>query len=596
MGLSFRYRNSDVLALDRLDFDLDEGAFFCVMGKTGAGKTTFARCLNGVVPQFFRGEFAGEVSLFGRSAGDRKVAELSREVGMILQDFESQIFSSNVLLEVVFGMENLGVPRIEMRERAAQALATAGLAGFEQRDTSGLSGGEKQRLAIASVLAMKPRLLVLDEPTTDLDPQGKEEVFRLLRAISEEGGTVILIEHEAEQAGLASRIGLMNCGKWSAQGGAAEILRDMDLLISNGVRPPDLAVIARDFGVAGAPLTPEGLAGAFERNPPSWNRDALDLLTTASAVRPAASGQADIFSIEGLEYRYPTGRQALHDVNLCIKQGEFVAIVGPNGSGKTTLVKQLNGLLRPTSGRVALKGEDSARMGIAELGRRVGFVFQNPDHQIFCASCKEEVEFGLKNHGYPDDQRAMLIEQSLAMVGLDGYEERDPFTLTKGERQRLAVASVLAFRPEVVVLDEPTTGLDYVEQEEMMSLVSDLHRQGHTIIIVTHTLWVVAKYAPRTVLMLDGTIAADGPTREILFKQDLISRVRLTAPPAARLAARLGLKLLTPEEFRICARPSLRPLPNPPPQAGEGNKFPPPSLAGEGRGGGSGSAGRSGGR
>jgi len=549
--LRFRYRHAPAPALRGVDFDLARGEYCCIMGPTGAGKTTFARCINGIVPHFFKGEISGEVSVFGTGTLKRKVAEISRDVGMILQDFESQIFSTDVLLEVAFGMENLGVPRGEMKTRVRQALDTVGLAGFEHRETAGLSGGEKQRLAIASVLAMRPGLLVFDEPTTDLDPVGKAEVFSLLRRIADQGRTVVLIEHEAQQAQTAGRIHLMRDGVWAAQGAPHEILGDPDLLESNSVRPPDLAVIADHLGVALPDLSLDAAEQALKRIQLRWDEHKYEGVIASTG---APSGE-DLFAIEGLTFSYGHDRPALRDLELRIGEGEFVAIVGPNGSGKTTLVKHLNGLLRPGRGRVRFKDADLAGMGVSELGRRIGFVFQNPDHQIFCATCREEIEFGLRNYGYAPSDWPRRVEGALARVALDGYGDRDPFVLTKGERQRLAVASVLACEPEVIILDEPTTGLDYPEQAAMMDLLRSLHAQGHTVIIVTHTMWVVARYAPRTVLMIDGKIAADGDTRAVMHDAGLLSRARLAAPGAALLASRLGRRLLTPGEFKLCTIP-----------------------------------------
>jgi energy-coupling factor transport system ATP-binding protein len=250
--------------------------------------------------------------------------------------------------------------------------------------------------------------------------------------------------------------------------------------------------------------------------------------------------------------------QALKGVNWRVAQGEFAAIVGANGSGKTTLVKHLNGLLRPTSGRVVIAGKDIADRTVASLGREVGYCFQNPDHQIFSSTVRDEVAFGPRNFGLPKEDVVRNVSDAIKTVGLEGREEADPFALTKGERQRVAVASVLAARPPVIVLDEPTTGLDYAEQRRMMDLVTRLNAEGHTIIIITHSMWVVAEYAPRTVVMADGEIIADGPTREVFSKAAALARANLLPPRLARMTQPWGMTLFTAKEYLECVNPSER--------------------------------------
>jgi energy-coupling factor transport system ATP-binding protein len=258
---------------------------------------------------------------------------------------------------------------------------------------------------------------------------------------------------------------------------------------------------------------------------------------------------------EEVEYRYPAGVQALSGVSLGIRQGDFVAIVGANGSGKTTLVKNLNGLLRPTAGAVGLDGRDLAGRQVAELGKEIGFVFQNPDHQIFSPRVFDEVAFGPRNYGWKESEVQARVKKALFAVGLSGAEDRDPFLMTKGERQRLAVASILAPEPRVLILDEPTTGLDYPEQAAVMEMLQELNREGRTIIIVTHTLWLVARYARRAVLMAGGKILADGPTRQALGRSDL-RQASLRTPEIMQMGMAFGFPTLTAEEFLRCLTPA----------------------------------------
>src|SRR5207245_2376328 len=396
-GLRCAYPGTARPALADLDLELARSALAVVMGASGAGKSTLARCLTRLVPCFVPAEVTGDIRLLGASIHERRVGELAGTIGMVFQDFEAQLFSTDVTQEVVFGLEHTAVPPAEMPERIARALATVGLAGFEGRDPTTLSGGEKQRLAIAGLLAMRPPVMVLGLPDAPLD--------------------------------VAT---------------AAERLR---------------------------------AAGAVPK-PPRF-------------LPPPRPGGPPLIDVRGLHHRYPTGHEALAEVSLAIRPGEFVALVGRNGSGKTTLAKHLNGLLEPTEGAVRLEGHDVRGLALEELAQRVGYVFQDPDHQLFAATVEEEVAFGPQNLGLAAAEVEARVAEALAAVGL-GERDADPFLLDKGVRQRLAVAAVLALRPDLLVLDAPTTGLDFAEQQKMMALLRALHARGQTIVIITHTPWVIA--------------------------------------------------------------------------------------------------------
>ena len=547
-SVRFTYRQATEPSLNGVDYAQPEGTFACIIGPTGAGKSTFLRTLNRIVPGFFKGEFEGNVRLLGESIEGVRTAKLAGRIGMVFQDFESQIFSTDALLEVAFGPENAAVDPAEIRRRVSESLARVGLAGFEGRDTAAMSGGEKQRLAIAAVLSMDPAVLVLDEPTTDLDPAGKREVLDVVRALADAGHTVLLVEHDCEEILAADSVHLMDGGRIVREGPAIDVLAAVDDLAARGVRPPEMASVCARLGLAADSLAVEDVAREIERRGFAFDDAKVERLLAAEAARPAGD---EVLRVEGLSFAY--GDCAVLDgVDLSFRRGEIAAILGRNGAGKTTLVKALNGLHRPRAGRVLLDGEDTAAMTVSQLGRRVGFVFQNPDHQIFSATCHEEVEFGLVNHAVCGQDRASAVASALAAVNLTGYDDRDPYVLTKGERQRLAVASVLACKPDVIVLDEPTTGLDYGEQRAMMDLLVRLADAGHAVVIVTHTMWVVAAYCRRAILMEAGTVIADGPVRDVFADDQALSAARVIPPPAVRLAAQFGRRLLTVDEIASC--------------------------------------------
>jgi energy-coupling factor transport system ATP-binding protein len=491
----------------------------------------------------------GEVLIEGRSTREGKVGEFAKDVGLVFQDFEAQLFSTNVALEVAFGPENFEVDREEMVRRVKSVLSQVKLEGFEGRQPATLSGGQKQRLAIASVLAMEPSILCLDEPTTDLDPIGKLGIFEIAEELKDRDDvTLIVVEHETEETLDADRIVVLRDGRIAADRPAREVLRDVALLEESSVMPLGVARFFREKGVEELPLTPEEGLERFKRLGWRVSPERHGELVEADEERERGYGEA-LIEVEGLSHRYPNGVVALEGVDLEVRRGEFVAVLGQNGSGKTTLVKHFNGLLEPTEGSVRVEGEETAEQGIRRLGQRVGYVFQNPDHQIFSDTVFDEVAFGPKVRGYEEDEIRERVSEALAAVGLEGYEEEDPFGLTKGERQRVAVASVLAVRPDVLILDEPTTGLDYAEQRSMMDLVRRLNEAGSTIIAVTHTMWVVAEYAHRAVVMKDGRTTLSGTVREVFGREEELRDAALRPPHIVSLGNSLGHAVLSVEEL-----------------------------------------------
>jgi energy-coupling factor transporter ATP-binding protein EcfA2 len=556
--VAFAYAGSDHRALDGVTLELRRGETIGVMGASGAGKSTLAKCLNRIVPAFEDGDFRGRVAIGGRPIDGSRVCELAQRVGMVFQDFEAQLFSTNVAHEAAFAMEQAGMARAEIAARIGPALEAVGLKGFDDRDPTSLSGGEKQRLAIASVLAMRPDLIVLDEPTTDLDPEGRAEVFALIRRLREEGRTLLVIEHEAEELRACDRIVILRDGAVVAEGEPASVMGRLELLEASGVHPPDLNRLLGMLEIrehAESIDRAEAIIRAHFPDLPRVERseaEAAEIIAEVRAsVRPetAAVAPAAIAQLERVSFAYPFGPRVLDTVDLTIAPGEFIAVIGQNGSGKTTLAKHLVGLLQPGTGRVLIAGRDRAGMAPAATAREVGYVFQNPDHQIFAGTVEEEIAFGPRNLGFDSKEVGRRVEEVLAAVNLGAMRGCDPFLLSKGERQRLAVASVLALRPRLLILDEPTTGLDYSEQRKMMALVRELNREGIAIVIITHTPWLVAEFARRAVLMRRGRVMFDGAVRELFARDDLLAGSSFRAPEATALGRRFGFVALSPEEL-----------------------------------------------
>ena len=578
-----------------VDLDVPAGSFTVVMGASGGGKSTLLRTFNAIIPDFLTGSFDGEVTVLDRDATSARVSEMAEVVGMVLQDYEAQLFGTSVTAEVAFGPENLAVSPDEIGARIDRSRARAGLADLERRRApDSLSGGQKQRLVFAGVLANRPELLVLDEPTSDLDPLGSQDVLSVVRQLADrsdddrarevpaEGGdeppgqvadwdgpgTIVMVTHEIEEALLADHAVLLRGGQVYRTGPSEEVFTDVEALRTARVAVPPVVETFDRLGWPreALPVTVEDAAALVGDADLRWDPPAVrgGALPGAPAGTGTDPGEP-LFEVEDLVHVYDTDRatvRAVDGVDLTVREGEVVGIVGHNGSGKTTLAKHLNGLLTPDEGSVRWQGRDVSGLPMAQVGRSIGFVFQNPDHQIFADTVDEEVRFGPENFGLAgeelDRRVADAIEtveldgledaelddrvtEAIETVELDGLEEADPFNMSKGQRQRVALASILATDPEVIVFDEPTTGLDATQQERFMDLVARLNREdGVTVVMVTHSMHTVAHYAPRTVVMEDGRKVADRPTRELFADEDALADWQLSPPQPVALSNRLG--------------------------------------------------------
>ncbi len=552
--VQYRYRGQKGFALDGINLELNKGEFLILMGRSEAGKSTLAATINGLIPHFHMGKLKGDVKVMGRNTKEHSVAQMAENVGMVFQDFEAQLFSTNVELEVAFGPENFAVERVEIKKRIDENLNYVGLDASRNRPPSTLSGGQKQKLAIASVLALKPKILVMDEPTTDLDPISKMGVFEIThRLCKRDDLTLFIVEHETEEALFADRIALISDGKLVKVGDVREILQDVELLESQGVMPLGIPKFFSKLGMKreDLPLTPDEGEQAFKASNIKISRMKYDRLIEGENELSHHT-DSPLIKCTDLEHTYKGGVKALNGVTLEIFKGEILAIIGQNGSGKTTLAKHFNGLLEPTEGEVFVNGKPTKDQGIFKLGQSVGYVFQNPDHQIFSEKVFDEVAFSPKLRKLSDQEIKERVSEALNAVGLSGQKEEDPFTLTKSGRQRVAVASVLASNPDVLILDEPTTGLDFLEQRSMMEMVRKLNENGSTIIFVTHHMWVVAEYAKRAFVMKNGEIILQGSTREIFSQGDILRESFLRPPHFVELSHRLGYTFLTPEEMLNC--------------------------------------------
>lgn len=557
-GLSFRYKDQkDKNAIENINLDVDKGQFVVIMGPSGAGKSTLANCLNGLIPHFIRGKYEGEVLIDGNNAKANPVNKNAESIGLVFQDFEAQLFSTNTRLEVAFGPENFSVPRDEIARRIENVLRIVKLEGFEDRQPSTLSGGQKQRLAIGSVLATQPSIVCMDEPTTDLDPLGKLGIFNIAKELHESSEiTLLIIEHETEEALHADRLIIMENGKIIKDGHPKDILKEVELTDSIGImslQVPKYFREATGLEHEKLPLTPEEGLRKFKELNLEVDREKYNQLLDKDNKQESKYGDV-IIDVKNLEHTYQNGNKVLKGIDLQIREGEFIAVLGHNGSGKTTFVKHLNGLLIPSSGSVTVNGKDTKDTSIFEIGKDIGYVFQNPDHQIFADTVYDEVAFSPKIRGCSKEEISSRVKEALKSVDMEGYEEEDPFSLTKGERQRVAVASILSARPKVIILDEPTTGLDYKEQRKMMELVKKLNESGHTIIMITHTMWVVAEYAHKVAVIKDGLMTMYGRTRDVFKKEEELLDSYLKTPHIVNMSNMLGSTVLSINELIECTK------------------------------------------
>jgi energy-coupling factor transporter ATP-binding protein EcfA2 len=556
-----------------VDLRIASGEYVVLLGRVGAGKTTLCMALNGLVPHATGGRFRGDVTVLGLNTKRHPVADLARHVGVVFQDPESQLTQMRVEDEIAFGPENLGLPPAEIEERVAWALEAVGLSACRQRSPLLLSGGQKQRVAIAAMLAMRPRLLVLDEPTASLDPIGKVAVFNVLADLARERRiTVFMATQELEWVPrFADRVMVLHEGRIPLAGRPEEVFRHAADLREWGIgvpqmvelagrlerrtgrrfrfhtvagayrqlrhdaarnQTPDIPACAPEATNSGAPLTPGLGRTEFRRD-----RDARP---GRIAFPPAAPPP---IRLEEVSYTYGDGTTALRGVNLELPPGDFVALLGPNGSGKTTLAKHLDGLIRPSEGRVWVGGRDTRPVSVAQLARQVGYLFQNPDHQIFAATVKEEVAFGLRSQGLPVEAGERRAAEVLDLFGLAPWASVPPASLGFAQRRQVALAAVLAAGPPVLILDEPTGGVDARGREEILSAVAGFNAAGGTVVLITHDMPAVAEYARRAVVLLEGRVLYDGSIPGLFGRRDLVARAGLSLPPVVRLANRLARRM-----------------------------------------------------
>ena len=553
-NLKYRYPNTTKLALDGLDFEIEKGSFIGIIGENGAGKSTLCQAFNGLVPGFFKGAYGGKVLIGDTEVAKTTVSKLCQKVGLVFQNPFNQLSGAKetVFEEIAFGLQNFGVPKEEMISRVNEVMELMDIADYRERNPFDLSGGQMQRVALAGILAMKPEVIVLDEPTSQLDPAGSEEVFAAVDKLAKSGITIIMVEQKLEKlAEYCDRILLLHQGKQIAFDSPEQIFSREDLQ-NYGVNPPAYTRICQEFGVKkDNGCYPASLKDALvlkdlfpEENVFGLGKKSLDHNAEIRSKREeTASCEQSVFNIEHLKFQYVENVPVLQDVNLTI-DNRPTAIIGQNGAGKTTLVKLLKGLLKPVGGSIYYGGSDMAEKSVAMLAGEIGYVFQNPDDQIFKYHVIDEVMFGPQNIGMTKERAREKAVAALKLVGLEQLADENPYDLELAERKLVAIASVLAMDTKVIILDEPTIAQDWKGRKIIQKMIRDLSSQGKTVIAILHDMDFVAESFERVIVMAHGKVLADGTKEEVFAQKEILEQARLDQPYLTKLCQRLGYKKL----------------------------------------------------
>ena len=549
--LTFKYAEAKKNALENVTLNIQKGDFVGIIGESGAGKTTLCSCLNALIPHHYTGDFYGSVKVEGQDTFDVKPDKLALKVGSVFQDIESQIVSYFVEDEILFGLENFGVPANQIEERIAEALEALGISELRHREISTLSGGQKQKVVFASIIALKPDYLILDEPTGELDPASSLQIFKLLKKLNEERGITVIVAEQKIMllCEFVKKLIVLEKGTVVHYGEIRSTLTHQREMEEAGINCPRVLTLTGKMMEEG--LTPSGMK--TEERICLNTQEAADFIKRMmgndchvkaddDSLKPSQEPVTEPSEQPVLEFKnvcFSYNETAnVHDLNVKIKKGDFTAITGSNGAGKSTFSKLCNGLLQPSAGDVFVLGQNTKRNKVSSLAKHIGFLFQNPDRQICCSTVEEEIAFSLKNNGLSKEEIQRKVEATIKEFGFDAKSE--PFNMSRGQRQRLCLACLIALNPEILILDEPTTGLDYRECMEMMNRIRELNENGTTVIMVCHDMEVVLDFAKSVIVMNRGEILAQGATREILSNKELLAKARLLQPQIAATCSLLG--------------------------------------------------------
>jgi len=498
--LSFCYRSRSTPAIENINLQLEPGQIVLLAGSSGCGKTTLMRCVNGLIPYTYNGTMQGEIALYGQSTRGMSLSDISKHVGTLLQDPERQILGTYVMNEVCFGLESLGMSREEMIPRAETALERLHISHLKDKETHFTSGGEKQKVALAGVLVMEPSILLLDEPLASLDPASAREALQTFRDLADEGLSILLVEHRVEDVLRINpeKVIYMDDGRFTYEGGVDGLLETADF---TRIKLPAKAVLKRSAGIP-----------------------CKEYCAAVPTLDPTSE---PLVSFQDVSFRYKEDTpEVLHNINLDVRAGEVIAILGHNGSGKTTTVKQALGLLKPSSGKVLLEGVETKKITVANAAKTIGYVFQSPSQMLFAPTVRDELAFGPGNLGFSKDQVQESVDWAIGTVHLEQELPTPPLALSFGQQKRVSIASVLSMRSRILMMDEPTAGQDYWNYQSFMDTI--LQTPGFdAILFITHDLDLALTYANRVVVLFGGRIVADGTPHEVFADDEQLEAWRL---------------------------------------------------------------------
>ncbi|MBM3178784.1 MAG: ABC transporter ATP-binding protein [Chloroflexi bacterium] len=515
-NLSFRYRDRQGAAIHNISFEAKPGEILLIAGASGCGKTTMIRAINGLIPRSYKGEMGGQILVFGEEVKNWKLSQISQKIGTVLQDPERQILGTKVLNEIAFGLENLAMPRDEIFTRVDEALNFLKISHLRDRETFNLSGGEKQKVALAGVLAMRPSILLLDEPLASLDPASAQDTLDAVRALANQGMTILLVEHRVEDVLRIhpERVMFMSEGEIRYLG--------------------DVQGLSKVVNYREVKLPEEQIVTRAKREPAPVQIKILPGVTNSQSEKAA------LVKFQDVAFGYDAEREVLHGINLEINRGDVIAVLGPNGAGKTTFVKHAIGLLKPKSGNVFVNGRDTREASVAEIAGMLGYVFQSPSHMLFAPTVREELAFGPTNLRHPKEQIEQEVKEALKIVNLSDNENDPPLALSFGQQKRVSIAAILAMRSKILVMDEPTAGQDYQNYMNFMDSILQMP-VFEAILFITHDVDLAVIYANRVLMVNDGRLVADGTPQDVLRDFDRLKANRLV--PTSLLA--LNLKRLS---------------------------------------------------
>jgi energy-coupling factor transport system ATP-binding protein len=560
--VTYTYPGASRAAVKNIDLTIEKGEVVAIVGPTGAGKSTLAYLLNGTIPHFIEGgKLEGDVIVMGMNTKEHPIRILARKVALVFDDPNIQNFGLTVYESVAFGPANLGLPPSEIFKRTGYALKACRLIGYENRNPRNLSGGEQQSVAIAGALSMLPDILVLDEATAMLDPLGRQRVYSTVQDLNKEYDiTVIIMGQDIEElSAIASRFIVLNDGRILLEGAPSEVLQNYEKLKEIGLFTPPVTEVAHRLKLDGLwheklPVTVEEFVSYVKKCVASAEATNFIERRYVELERSCSTEKTPVVLLKDVSYVYPaTQSHALKDINLKVFPGEFISIIGQNGSGKTTLAKVIAGILKPTSGTVLIDNIDTKNKTLAELSRMVGYVFQDPDAMLFTGDIEEELSFGPRNIGVPREELKRRVEQAMRLLNLEKWRGMPIYSLPRGVRKRVAIASVLTLQPKVLIVDEPTTGQDWNESINIVETLKKINSSGITVMMITHEMELAARYSTRVVVMCGGKVLLDATPREVFSKPHVLAETYLQPPQIARAFQKLASchlpeDVLLPEE------------------------------------------------